>query len=223
MTAQINLLNIFEKNVHNIHCNTPATFPATLGFRSNPITGLDRLWEFQEADAPRFLDNRHMKVVGLSDLRTGRIYPQEVLLVLISARGWVDPRAIVRLEELCQWKIPVRPSGIEPATFRLVAQCLNQLRHRVPLGFRRVLSRGSVTIVFPNKIMCAYLIGGIPWRSWLRHCSTSRKVAGSITDGLIGIFYWHNPSGRTMTLGLTQPLTEVSTRNISWGVKAAWA
>ena len=30
-------------------------------------------------------------------------------------------------------------------------------------------------------------------------------------------FSWHNPSGRTMALGLTQPLTEMSTRNISWG------
>jgi hypothetical protein len=32
-----------------------------------------------------------------------------------------------------------------------------------------------------------------------------------------GTFHWHNPSGRTMTLGSTQPLTEMSTRNISWG------
>jgi hypothetical protein len=53
--------------------------------------------------------------------------------------------------------------------------------------------------------------------SWLRHCATNRKVAGSIPDAVIGIFYWHNPSGRTMALGLTQPLTDMSTRNISWG------
>jgi len=26
-----------------------------------------------------------------------------------------------------------------------------------------------------------------------------------------------NPSGRTMSLGSTQPLTEMSTRNVSWG------
>jgi membrane-bound lytic murein transglycosylase MltF len=30
-------------------------------------------------------------------------------------------------------------------------------------------------------------------------------------------------SSRNMTLGLTQPLTEMSTRNVSWRVKAAVA
>ena len=54
------------------------------------------------------------------------------------------------------------------------------------------------------------------WGSWLRHCTTSRKVAGSIPYGVIGIFPWHNPSGRTTALGSTQLLTEMSTRNISW-------
>jgi hypothetical protein len=27
------------------------------------------------------------------------------------------------------------------------------------------------------------------------------ELAGSIPDGVIGIFHWHNPSGRTMALG----------------------
>jgi hypothetical protein len=65
--------------------------------------------------------------------------------------------------------------------------------------------------------------GGTRWRSWLRHCATNRRVAGSVPDGAIGLFHWHNPSGRTMALGLTQPLTEMRTRNISWGIKAAGA
>jgi hypothetical protein len=52
---------------------------------------------------------------------------------------------------------------------------------------------------------------------WLRHGAKRRKVAGSIPDGVIAIFHWHNLSGRTMALGLSQPLTEMSTRNIFWG------
>ena len=32
----------------------------------------------------------------------------------------------------------------------------------------------------------------------MRHSATSRKVAGSIPDGVIGIFHLHNRSGRTI-------------------------
>jgi len=52
---------------------------------------------------------------------------------------------------------------------------------------------------------------------WSRLSATNRKVAGSIPDSVTGIFHSRNPSGRTMALGSTQPLTEMSTRNISWG------
>ena len=61
------------------------------------------------------------------------------------------------------------------------------------------------------------------WHSWFRHCATRRKVAGSIPDGVIEIFNCHNPSGRTMTLWLTQPLTEMRYQEYFLGVKAAGA
>jgi len=97
------------------------------GVYNKPCTGLDSVWGLQEFEAPRFHYKRHMKVVRFSALHTGHLYP-----ALISVRDWVDPRITMRPEGLCQWKTPVTSSGIEPAAFRLVAQCLDHLRYFVP-------------------------------------------------------------------------------------------
>jgi hypothetical protein len=53
-------------------------------------------------------------------------------------------------------------------------------------------------------------------RSWLRHYATSRKTAGSISDD-VDFLNLPNPSSRIMALGSSQPLREMSTRNLPWG------
>ena len=76
-------------------------------------------------------------------------------------------------------------------------------------------------LMIMNKMMTSKSEGYAVAR--LRHCTPSWKAAGSIPNGVIGIFYLHNPSGCPMALGLTQPLTEMSTGNISCRLKAAGA
>jgi len=71
-----------------------------------------------------------------------------------------------------------------------------------------------------------------------RAVRTGYRIAGPLGDAVgrgnalqagrswvrfIEIFHQHNPSAHTMALGLTQLLTDMSTRNISWGVKAGGA
>ena len=57
--------------------------------------------------------------------------------------------------------------------------------------------------------------GGVVVKT-LRYKPTGR---GFIPDGVIGIFQWHNLSCCVMALGSTQPLTEMITRCISWGLR----
>jgi hypothetical protein len=67
--------------------------------------------------------------------------------------------------------------------------------------------------------------GGVPLMvaQWLRYCATNRKVAGSITDGVIGIFYWHNPSDRTTAPGVDSASNRNEYQEHFPGIKAAGA
>ena len=50
-----------------------------------------------------------------------------------------------------------------------------------------------ISYIFNQRTRSKYSVilvvrGDTRWRSWLRHCATRRKVAGSNPDGVIGIF-----------------------------------
>ena len=74
----------------------------------HPCTGLDRPWGFQEIEVPRFQDNRHMKVVGLSALRTFTPPPSRKYSwysVLLEAESTTGPKYCLKnyVSEKFQW------------------------------------------------------------------------------------------------------------------------
>jgi hypothetical protein len=84
--------------------------------------------------------------VRLSASGAGHLLPPWRFLVLISVRGWVNTRDTVQLKGLGQLRNPIISSGIEPATFRLVALCLDQLRYHVPLEPRIIFNLSLTSI-----------------------------------------------------------------------------
>jgi hypothetical protein len=97
-------------------------------------------------------------------------------------------------------------------------QCLNTLKHRV-LWNHVWASEGGKNKKLEEEIMRRFMMYTHchTWSSWLKHCAASRKVAVSMAHGVIGIFHSLSPFGRTMALGSTQPVTDMITRDISWG------
>jgi hypothetical protein len=73
---------IFRMRQWNVSMEVRRNF--LLKRESSPIKGLERPTEFQEIEAPRFPDNRHMKVVGCQPYAPAAFNLQEIL---ISVRG----------------------------------------------------------------------------------------------------------------------------------------
>jgi hypothetical protein len=100
-------------NVNNMQRQT--------GIQAKVKQSLYRPWGFQESKALR-----HTEVEGCQLYAPAVFTIQVIFLILIFVRGRVDPRV------LSERIMSVTPSGIEPQTKHMVAQCLNQICYHVP-------------------------------------------------------------------------------------------
>jgi hypothetical protein len=83
-----------------------------------PVTGRGGPYDCETSGLPHFLDNRLTDGGEVVSLTRRPPLPTGKFLVLISVRGSVDLRVIVRLEELDQLRKPITSWGIELVTFR---------------------------------------------------------------------------------------------------------
>ena len=112
---------------------------------------MDRPRGFQVFEAPRFQDNQHMKVVRLSALRTGRLYPQEIFLVLISVKRLSQPQghsAAGRIMSMKNSNETIGNRTRDLPTCSAVPQPIT-----LPRAHNRTTYRTKVTVQEMNRLM----------------------------------------------------------------------
>ena len=116
--------------------------------------------------AEGFPDSRHMKVVSVSALATGRLYPKEIFLVLI-----IVERRPGRIRSMI-----ISKDTIGDRTHCRLLQCPNKLRHCVPPCLR--MMGGYVS--FPSFDLMARNGTGSPWHFLWPNGFTFRLVRSDL-------------------------------------------
>jgi hypothetical protein len=113
---------------------------------------------------------------------------------------WVDPRAIVRPKGLCQWKIPMTPSGIEPAKDKNISifvtwwhHCLFQNSSGEEVKFDCLGTRFAGCERYKNKAAAAWGCRKTSWRSRPRRYWLLARLLTQQWDGVHRSFF---PGGK---------------------------
>jgi len=110
----VNSLTLQSRVVTTYSIPLPLTF---ISYAFGPHSNLKRQTHYRRGQALRVPGGWGSQISRQSAHEGGKVVNQtaithqEIFLVLISVRCWVDLRAIVRPDGLCQWKITIAPSG----------------------------------------------------------------------------------------------------------------
>ena len=150
---------------------------------------------FQEVQAPRFPDNRHIKVVKSSAIRTGRLYPPGTSPGTHSCWRLSRPQGHSADGRIKSMKYSSDFIRIEPTTFRVVAQCLNQLRHRVPhMPFITLNSSQTLHTFCPTPLTRTITSSGNNMEHYIATNTTA--ITSAMQLGRVTIYIWLTFQGK---------------------------